>query len=710
MPNAQETTKKYKEKIDDSFLILKKAGINQEAVAKKLGMRSSKISKIKTGGKRAELKHLSEQLDGILEQQNREASTEVDESLVKGGKTNSRNKVKKRLQNITYQTFCLDLHEDGVQISTITFDALGETTIHYRDKTGTVTKARLQYLQLTDLHVLLSSVNADKLLIGIFLYLGTHNNQPEVLQGLLITDSRDGKLYSSMMILQKNSKPQPPQRDMLTNVPSQILHYLYNAAFVPDKPFFMQGNSVNFDMSDLEFDRGHYYKTLAHFAGNYYLITTENNASYQPYREASDKSIQKYPFRIFKNDKNARLECILNHKDITKVYRGKILNQTFNNSNYIGALLYQGEKGEKKKILFLLIFIGELPKDEDRYLGMYVSNDYKGAFDGGNFVIEKSSEVFNELSYEELPPTEIAADTDDMIVANYLVGQRIKAAEYNLKMFSELKAKDEFSACKFKGFFRVYFYNRREQGVPKGIAKSILEVNHYYKASYWGHRSKSKPLSGYIEQMKHDNLKIHLGGDENEHYREVSYYVKALDEKPRTNQIFTGVYASTLSHTLQKPTAGRIVLEFLGEENVESEQPAYIEPYTSAYYLIDSNIRRVLTGRSNNFVAFPRVNTVVKAPDELLGEYMPEVNFGKEYFYSACYQLEHKDELDCPNKVIAKGFERAIAHGFSDIQKITAFLSRTDAKGVISEILAKQHYKALRTLLDRLDIHLKKFK
>ncbi|HAS43700.1 MAG TPA: hypothetical protein DCS93_24680 [Microscillaceae bacterium] len=684
-------------------------GINNKTLAKKYFSRTGGwITKQKAHAKLAVAKRFLEKIEQIRD---RLATPTHSKQAIEIINPDDNHPIKRDFTlselelNGTYWVYNLDIHDEGVQVSKLVIDMHFQPAakLTYINRDGKlIENSPLDANPISHGHTLLVSHNDEPLVLTIVLYLGINNPHLVTVQGLYTNIDNTGKPYSGTMVLQRIPKAIDNKHDVIVfpenpgrnqdhdTIPAKILYYLYNPtnpiqSTIPDiEPLFIHGTSKAFDLRDLELNLRPDYEAQAKYEGRYFLQISGSYLDHDiPFRDApqySDLLIKKYPFEIYKNPKTNQLESRLRVKNKRNNYTGKILNQHFYNEDYLPVLMCQN----KNKILFLLIFKGTTPEPANRLIGFYTTHQRTSrSLDQGCFILEKTEiQSFESMEYEPVPLNKLNIENKhDVILGNFLIGRQKYTTQKDLSYYNTFQNKGEdvesdphYKACKYAGNYAAYFYLQQDNGI-KGIARNIIQINHFHQILYWGQKqvAGTQSLRGYIEDIGHQNLHLQISGEEDGVRREISYYVKTTDLEsiPKEGHIFVGVYAFVTSREINRPVAGRVILQYLGLDYIENPQAEFIELPETEETRLPAEIKQALTGHTNNLITFPRhKNKIISNRNDLRQENCLEINMGEVFFRSACYLKENSKGIP----EITKELERAILHGYSHKANIEEFL------------------------------------
>jgi len=342
------------------------------------------------------------------------------------------------------------------------------------------------------------------------------------------------------------------------------------------------------------------------------------------------------------------------------------------------------------------------------YSHLYVNAPILGA---GLSVIVRSKEN-HSISIENWEPRPIDKidEMERKKTLRYLTfpaGSRLEA----IQSFEQLKTYNRFNYPSLaEGVYKIYSYQGSEDNpFNRYITESLLYIDEFYQVFHkrcglaYANDKKYAESRGKVESSKSDSLIISLKSLE--HGRIGFFVINFVEERPKLGDYFTGVFSGVGLRNRKVAIGNRVVLRFLGK-NKELFDNTEIDRYrinSERFFEIPKEVRRNLTGRTNNMVGFLHTKGA-SSSKALLNEADKGIDMKSVLFDSALQRALTDNVNQIPNSV--KAFERALLHGFEPFEAYENKLAEYEKIGLISShmrkgIFGNEAFRSLRKKFEK---------
>lgn len=354
-------------------------------------------------------------------------------------------------------------------------------------------------------------------------------------------------------------------------------------------------------------------------------------------------------------------------------YEGKLVNQEFNNPDYL--ILELQNKTKNRMVHFT--FSTKNGKKRSLNLGTFsVIYGASGRIGCGKVILVPVEEEFKSLRPESLAPDELMGKANNLhfkrlgaTAISYLI-QKNKSLLSPLGKAEELREKSIPA-----GVFKVYFGSVGNTGFNnQRIKTGILQID---SAGLVRYKNRVRGFEGTGWATKNgNNLFIEIVNSNPAVQRMAIFIVQtgintALEKE---NSIYCGICAGT-TWVDELPAGSRIVLSSCPNKSFDALKPESITINSPAYKKLPLGLQKLLTGKTGNVFGFFSQLGAIYNVDSLETFSNNSMSYAELFRKSACFDLIQGNEASCINNL-----REAADHGFIEFDQITDFMKEQSVK------------------------------
>lgn len=429
------------------------------------------------------------------------------------------------------------------------------------------------------------------------------------------------------------------------------------------------------------------------FEGTYRLYYSERYSSQKEYQNHKIAASIGCNILEIKNNGKGVFKCRMNAmgSEEGEYYEGEILNTGFNNPKY---LIIQLKNKYDSRYLNLSFSIKNKRKGELRFGVFSVIYGFTGALGSGLTVLRPVESKFDDLKPESLNPRTLNCNKEnehseilDHQVISYLAHKKESL------VFPVSKKEDLQEALIQNGTYKLYSYGQKSEDKNiKQITIAIIEVLSSGMVRFKNRPSRFEGV-GWARKIQ-SNLYIELVNSK-QNINRTALFILHVGKNPSPNKesiIYCGISAGTTWQE-ENPVASRVIMEYYPNKSFECLKSEKIAIHSNNIAKIPLAIRKVLLGKSSNFIGFfnKRRRIFSQATLEEYSNY--RTDYSILFFKGACF-----DALEGDYESSRLNLEKALKHGFVDIPKFKEFLKKNNIQSDELEKIIIQIEQFLRKM------------